>query len=79
MNKYEQFKQYPTEPGWYCIGFDRDDSNEQAAFGPDFGPIWYFDGSDWTDESGEAREYLIDPCLNVRIAMDAADYYAKQG
>ena len=76
---YSKYKQYPTEPGWYCIGWDREDKADQEAFGPDFGPIWYFNGSEWTDEDGELREYVIDPILDCRCEVASADYFAKQG
>jgi len=78
MNKYEQFKQYPKEPGWYCIGWDREDTAEQEAIGPDMGNIHQFDGEFWTDEEGDSVDSLWCPLLQTHVAMDAADYYIKQ-
>jgi len=41
---------YPTQPGWYCIGFDREDKELQADIGPDMGDILEFTGAEWLDE-----------------------------
>ena len=76
---YSKYKPYPTEPGWYCIGFDRYEKADQEAFGPDFGPILRFDGECWIDEAGEEHTSLFDPILQIHCGMDAADYYVKQG
>lgn len=69
---------YPTKAGWYCIGWNRLDTDDQANFGPDYQEIIYFDGKIWNDEEGREVEYLIDPVLSLRVAMDSADYYALQ-
>lgn len=79
MNKYEQYATYPNEPGWYCLGWRREEKEDQEAFGPEFGPIWYFDGSEWVDEDGEIKEFLIDPMLDCRVEIRAADYFVRQG
>jgi hypothetical protein len=78
MDKYAEYKAYPTRPGWYCIGWDREDQGQQVDLGPDFGEILYFDGSEWSTEDERAVEYLLDPLLQCRVAMDAADYYVLQ-
>jgi hypothetical protein len=78
MTKYDTYKRYPTEPGWYCIGWERLDKDEQGRFGPDMGDILYFDGSQWNTEFGEEVDSLFDAVLQDRVAMDAADYYVRQ-
>jgi hypothetical protein len=79
-NKYEQFKQYPTEPGWYCIGWDREDKEEQESFGPDFGEILLFDGKNWFTEDNELKLDIWVPSLQMKVGMGdgVADYYVKQ-
>jgi hypothetical protein len=78
QNKYEQFKNYPTEPGWYCIGWDREDKQEQESIGPDFHDILEFDGTQWFTEDGEEKDGVWCPLLQTHVAMNAADYYVKQ-
>lgn len=77
-NKYEQFKQYPTEPGWYCIGWDREDPKDQEDFGPHFDDIYEFDGENWYDADGRDKDSLWDAVLQMPVSMGAADYYVKQ-
>lgn len=72
---YEQFKKYPINPGWFCLGFDRLDEQEQADIGPNMQGIYRFDGVDWYDECGEKIEGTYDPELGIDVGMTAADYY----
>lgn len=70
---------YPTEPDWYCLGFDRFDSEEQASVGPHLESILLFTGQDWLDEEGNVQTQVYDPSIGHWVAMDAADYYVRQG
>lgn len=78
MSAYEQHRNYPTNPGWYCIGFDREDKEVQASIGPDFGQIYYYTGVEWTDDDGEPVDGFFDPSVQMRVATHAADYYWPQ-
>jgi len=69
---------YPTQPGWYCIGFDREDKELQADIGPDMGDILEFTGAEWLDENGDTVDSIYDPALRMSVAMDAADHYVHQ-
>ncbi|WP_063640280.1 hypothetical protein [Achromobacter insolitus] len=70
-------RQYPTEPGWYCLGFDRLDPHLQADIGPSMEGIYHFTGEHWLDESGDLVEGVYDPELGVDVSMSAADYYVR--
>lgn len=70
---------YPTEPGWYCLGFDRVDRNIQADIGPHMEGIYQFTGELWLEESGEPVDRIYDPSIGMFVAMSAADYYVRQG
>lgn len=70
--------QYPTEPGWYCLGFDRLDSDEQAAIGPHMEGIYEFTGAEWLDANGAVVHSVYDPSLGLDVSMAAADYYVLQ-
>lgn len=74
----EQHKRYPSEPGWYCLGFDRMDPAEQADLGPHLEGIYQFTGEQWLDEHGEKVQDIYDPSLFLQVAITAADYYVKQ-
>lgn len=76
--RYDEYKKYPTAPGWYCIGMERMDGAEQERLGPDFGQIYHFDGAVWSDEAGDAVESIYDAALHLQVSMDAADYYVRQ-
>ncbi len=74
-NPYAKYKGYPTEPGWFCLGFDRLDPDLQADLGPSMEGIYRFDGQDWYDENGDKKEGTYDPELAVAVSMTCADYY----
>jgi len=77
-SKYEQFKQYPTQPGWYCIGWDREDQEEQQEQGPEFGGIYRFDGEDWFHEDGTEMDQVQYVLGIPHSVVKCADYYVKQ-
>ena len=70
-------RQYPTDPGWYCLGFDRLDAQLQADIGPCMEGIYQYTGQHWLDESGDPVECIYDPVLGVDVSMSAADYYVR--
>lgn len=69
--------QYPTEPGWYCLGFDRLDADEQADIGPHMEGIYRFTGSEWLDDYGDVIHGVYHPALFIDVGMSAADYYVR--
>lgn len=72
---YEQYKNYPVSPGWYCLGFDRLDDQMQADIGPAMEGIYRFDGQDWFDEYGDKKDGTYDSQLGIEVGMTGADYY----
>lgn len=72
---YAQHKDYPVNPGWYCLGFDRLDDPLQADIGPNMQGIYRFDGQVWYDEHDEKKEGTYDPELGINVGMTGADYY----
>lgn len=65
-------------PGtWYCIGFERFAMLDKPEM--QWGEILFYAGPrDWYDQADEAVYSLFDPELQMPVAMDAADAYARQ-
>ena len=62
-----------VEGKWYAVGWKMDDGQIR------WDQIIKYEGDDcWSDEDGEV-ESLYDPILQTRVAVDAADAYARQG
>jgi hypothetical protein len=60
-------------PGWYALGWERMDGSMQ------WDQIVEYHGDDyWTDEDGEEKVEAFDPVLQLYVAIDAADAYARQ-
>lgn len=72
-------RQHPSEPGWYCLGFDRLDQSDQEVLGPQMEGIYEFTGQEWLDEDGSVVLDIYDPTLGMLIGISSADYYVRQG
>lgn len=70
---------YPTEPGWYCLGFDRLNPEEKAACGAHMEGIYQFTGEIWLDENSEPVQQVWDPALGMLVSITGADHYVRQG